>query len=200
MYRVHFCLYCTAALLFTGGSVAQSTDWLTLPGQYTHDPQTGERVHQYAQHMPSYAPAQSISSSSGFRHTRSSLQVGRSADHYHRVEKWGEPVRPYGEWRFPYRPYAVPYPEWGPIYPSSNSFFGFSRGNFGAPRGGDPADVDAARGRGFSPFPSNYPDPYPSLPGTGYDVPPYFDGGYPSLPVRPRLPDEDFYFEPNQQP
>ena len=54
---------------------------------------------------------------SGFRNTRSSLQAGFSADHYHVTEQWGQPVQPYGEWRYPNRPFSVPYSQWGPQLP-----------------------------------------------------------------------------------
>lgn len=88
-------------------------DWLTMPSTYTHDPSHGVRVQQFA---PTPEPASNEVSSfrtSGYTHTRSSLNYGASADNYHRVESWGDPVRPYGEWRFPYRPFSTPYPNWG---------------------------------------------------------------------------------------
>ena len=105
--------------------IVQANDWLTLPSTYSHDDH-GVRVSQYA---PIDAPTvASVSNfrTSGYTHTRSSLNYGQSADNYHRVEEWGDPVRPYGEWRFPYRPFATPYPNWGPPYAGLNLGFPFA--------------------------------------------------------------------------
>ena len=97
-----------------------AADWLTLPGSFSHDPVSGRRVEQYAVvHAPA-VPIDGTFRSSGYTHTRSTLAYGQSADNYHRVEAWGEPVRPYGEWRFPFRPYSAPYPAWGPPYGGLN--------------------------------------------------------------------------------
>lgn len=93
-----------------------AADWITQPSYYTHDPMSGERVTQYTPIGPFYSYAQPSYTSSGYRNTRSSIQVGTSADHYHTTQQWGAPVQPYGEWRFPYRPYSVPYGAWGPQY------------------------------------------------------------------------------------
>lgn len=92
---------------------ASAADWITAPSYFSHDPQTGQRVTQYTPVGPAYRYERPDFQQSGFRHTRSSLQMGRSIDHLHIVEEWGNPVRPYGEWRYPYRPYSVPYAEWG---------------------------------------------------------------------------------------
>lgn len=113
-------------------SIVHANDWLTLPGSYSHDDH-GARVMQYA---PINAPAAASVSNfrtSGYTHTRSSLNYGQSADNYHRVEEWGDPVRPYGEWRFPYRPFSTPYPNWGPPYAGLNLGFPFAvpYGSFG---------------------------------------------------------------------
>jgi len=89
-------------------SAALAGDWVRAQSYYSHDPQTGERVQQYAPVGPFYTQAQGNYLRSGYHHTRSSIQVGTSADNYHVVEEYGAPVRPYGEWRFPYRPYSVP--------------------------------------------------------------------------------------------
>jgi hypothetical protein len=93
-----------------------AADWITAPSTYTHDPQTGERVDQYSPIGPVYTFARRDYLRSGYRHTRSALQVGGSMDNMHIVEEWGRPVRPYGEWKFPFRPYSVPYSMWGPPY------------------------------------------------------------------------------------
>lgn len=105
-------------------------DWLTLPSTYSHDPASGERVSQYARVEAPPAPSAPNFRTSGYTHTRSNLQYGQSADNYHRVEKWGDPVRPYGEWQFPYRPYSSPYPNWGAPFASSNFGFGDYQGNY----------------------------------------------------------------------
>lgn len=93
-----------------------AADWITQPSYYTHDPMSGERVTQYTPIGPFYSHEQPSYTSSGYRNTRSSIQVGTSADHYHTTQQWGPPVQPYGEWRHPYRPYSVPYGAWGPQF------------------------------------------------------------------------------------
>jgi hypothetical protein len=95
---------------------APAVDWTTLPSTYTHDA-TGQRVDQYAQIVEPEGPSRADFVRSGYTHTRSSLQVGFNADHYHVTEQWGPQVRPYGEWRYPFRPFAVPYGAWGPQLP-----------------------------------------------------------------------------------
>jgi hypothetical protein len=104
-----------SALWFMGihATDLSAADWLTFPGRYSHDA-SGQRVVQYAEKVEPVAPHAADFQESGFRHFRSSIQVGQSADNYYRVQSWGPPVRPYGEWQFPYRPYSVPYDQWGP--------------------------------------------------------------------------------------
>ena len=189
--------------LFFAAASAQA-DWLTLPGRYSHDSFSGQRVAQYAQvEAPTLAAAAPLRTS-GYTHTRSSLNYGQSADNYHRVEQWGDPVRPYGEWRFPYRPFSTPYPNWGAPYAGlqfNNNFLGsggFGGGGFG---GGGPGQGmhpghGTHPGQGFHPgggmHPGNggqFPNPaagadgfapYPSGRGTPYPVAPYYDGYYPN--------------------
>jgi len=155
--------------LASASASADAADWLTLPSTYSHDPQTGMRVSQFAAAEPAVAPGAPNFRSSGYTHTRSTLAYGQSADNYHRVEEWGAPVRPYGEWRFPYRPYSTPYPNWGPPYAGLN----LGLGGFGpaGPRGNWPHD-----GQGDHANPIN---PYPAGPGSPYPVAPYYDGYYP---------------------
>ncbi len=176
------------ALLCAAVAPPAEADWLTLPSRYTHDGQTGERVTQYAQPAAAVAPAASNFRSSGFTHTRSSIQFNQSSDNYHRVEKWGDPIRPYGEWRFPYRPYSVPYPAWGA------PFAGLGQGGFGypPPYGGYPPGSGGPGSGG--PGGTGLPNPYPPRPEGGYTVPPYYDGSYPR--DRPRRSDEDFFYQP----
>jgi hypothetical protein len=145
----------------TGGSA----DWLTLPGNYTHDAVSGQRVAQYAPVDLPTAPITPPLRTSGYTHFRSTLAFGQSADNYHRVEQWGDPVRPYGEWRFPFRPYSTPYPNWGPPYAGlnigPNIGFGFGTGlgagvgvdpRLGGPRSGGPGlGGPGLGGPGFAP-------------------------------------------------
>ena len=91
-------------------------DWTTMASTYSHDA-TGQRVDQYAQTVEPQSMERPDFVRSGYRHTRSTLQAGFSADHYHQTESWGQPVRPYGEWRYPNRPFSVPYGQWGPQLP-----------------------------------------------------------------------------------
>ena len=97
-----------------GFDAVRAGDWLTYPSTYSHDPVTGSRVGQYQPDPTPTTIASAPRRVGGFNHFRSSLQYGPSADHYHRVESFGDPVQPYGEWRFPFRPFATPYPNWGP--------------------------------------------------------------------------------------
>jgi hypothetical protein len=125
-------------VLVTLSSVSCAADWLTLPSTYSHDA-TCTRVTQFAPIEVPTAPLAANFRTSGFTHTRSSLNYGASSDNYHRVQKWGEPVRPYGEWRFPYRPHSTPYPNWGAPFAGFNSGFGgpgFGYGGVGGGYGG----------------------------------------------------------------
>ena len=125
-----------------------AADWLTYPSRYSHDPKTGSRITQYTPIQAPSVPQPANFRTSGYTHTRSSLNYGQSADNYHRVEQWGDPVRPYGEWRFPYRPYSTPYPNWGPPYAGLNFGGGFY-GPYGpSPYG--PSPYDPYRGAGMS--------------------------------------------------
>lgn len=176
--------------LLLGSMGSAEADWLSLPSRYTHDPLTGERVNQFAAEEPAFAPHVSNFRSSGHTHIRSSIQFNQSSDNYHRVEEWGDPVRPYGEWRFPYRPYSVPYPAWGaPFAGLGDGFYGRRgpRGGFGGPGAGNPP--------GHGDFDNGQPfNPYPPLPDAGQPIPPYYDGSYPS--DRRRLDDEQFFQRP----
>ena len=119
------------------GSRAHATDWILAPSYYSHDPETGRRVTQYAQVGPVYVYPRPDYLKSGYRHMHSAVRGVRGTDHTHVVEQWGRPVRPYGEWRFPYRPYSVPYDLWGPQYDVWASPYG--RGPWGpAPYYGSP--------------------------------------------------------------
>jgi hypothetical protein len=177
-----------------------SADWLTSASTYTHDPVAGRRVAQYAPIAEPTTIASSPIRSSGYTHLRSTLNYGQSADNYHRVETWGDPVRPYDEWRFPYRPYSTPYPNWGAPYaglgtniqanlyspgygglpqnPAANGFPAYTPNPLGpSPIGPNPygPQLFPSQGGGFNPYP-----PVPSGPvGNPEAAPPYFDGYHP---------------------
>lgn len=142
-------------LLITSGTFA--ADWITAPSYYTHDSMSGERVRQYSPIGPFYTYPRGDFTRSGFRHTRSSIQVGGSADHYHLTEEWGKPILPYGEWRFPYRPYSVPYDAWGPPF-WGRGFYRAPFGRFGGGFGGHPGYANPGMG-------GNQPPANPNLPG-----------------------------------
>jgi hypothetical protein len=105
-----------AAAFALSAAPAAAADWILAPSTYTHDPQTGARVSQYAPVPPVYVQTRGDYLKSGYRHNRSSILSGDGADNQHIVEQWGRPVRPYGEWLYPYRPYSVPYQYWGAPY------------------------------------------------------------------------------------
>jgi hypothetical protein len=206
------------------GSRADAVDWLTLPGRYTHTPTTGQRINQYAQVEAPPLVDQTARVSSGYTHYRSTIQVGQSADNYHRVDQWGPPVRPYGEWQFPFRPYSAPYQDWGAPFAGLNLGFGFpgvgfpphgggnwggggGGGNWGGGNGGGGNWGNGNNGNWGGGFPgSGFPgggipgqpiNPYPINPNGPYPVPPWFDGFHPDLPFRPRLDDRDFFRGPS---
>ena len=163
-------------LLFAGH--ASAADWLTAPSYYTHSPTTGERVTQYTPIGPVYNSQRNNYTQSGYRHTRSSLQQGRSIDHLHIVEEWGNPVRPYGEWRYPYRPYSVPYQLWGAPFAGLGGGGGWGPwGGVGGPWGGG-----WGGNNGIPPAALTSPA-VPNNPGLGFPgqggVYPYSDEHYP---------------------
>ena len=121
-----------------------AVDWTTMASTYTHD-QQGQRVDQYAMAVEPQSNERPDFVKSGFRSSRSSLQVGFSADHYHTTEQWGQPVRPYGEWRYPNRPFSVPYGQWGPQLPQV--LVGGNQWNAVAPRGFNPAMLNPGIGQ-----------------------------------------------------
>lgn len=153
-------------VLVTSSRCLSAADWITAPSYYSHDPQTAKPVSQYAAIGPYYYLHADVMRS-GYRHIRSSIQVGGSADNFHIVEEFGNPVRPYDEWRFPYRPYSAPYPLWG----NANAGAGF-----GVPFGGGfgPGFGGGGFGAGM-----NYP-PVLVPPGHGYVPQQFMDGHYPA--------------------
>ncbi len=129
-------VFTLVALIVSGGTGSvRAADWILAPSTYTHDPQTGRRVTQYAPIEPVLVPSRPDYVKSGYRHNRSSIYSGDGADHQHIVEQWGRPVRPYGEWLHPYRPYSVPYQYWGAPYAGLGYPYAFGApgyGGFGA--------------------------------------------------------------------
>ena len=192
-------------LLLLAGSAATpalAIDWLTAPSYYTHDPVTAERVNQYAAIGPFYYYGRPDYVKSGYRHYRSSIQAGGSADNLHIVEEWGRPVIPYEQWRFPYRPFGSPYQDWGPPFgglgstgfpfPTGDRSFGggqFWGGPWGGPWGGGGGPWNGSNDSGhdhghkdnFRPF--NFAQPW-------------VDGYWPEYDLN----DRSRYFEPYVAP
>jgi hypothetical protein len=160
---------------------ASAADWIVAPSYYTHEPLSGHRVTQYAEIGPYYYYHRPDYQKSGYRHYRSTIQTGNTADNMHMVEEYGRPIRPYEEWRFPYRPHSVPYDAWGP------PFGGLGGGYGGGLYGGYP----------YGPFPPNGPiGPGPVGPvapawggGRNY-AQPWLDGHYPTYDRNDR---SDYY-------
>lgn len=168
-------VYRAILLGFVIGAAALSTshaaEWITRPSYFSHNPETGERVTQYAPDERVFVEVRPDYVRSGYRHTHSRIQVAGSADNLHITEEWGRPVRPYGEWQRPFRPFSVPYDLWGPQFipwgygPWAHPYGGFHGPSFGGP--------------GFG----------PDHPGTG----PGPDGpGDLDRPIRPRRGDDGF--------
>jgi len=101
------------AVPFAPGAVASS--WIFRPSTFSHNPVNGDRVYQFAAKAPGFASGDGTYQQSGYRHLRSTIRGGDSADRLHMVETWGEgeSIRPYGEWQYPYRAGATPFGPWG---------------------------------------------------------------------------------------
>jgi hypothetical protein len=105
----------TAAALAIATSASAET-WIFRRSAYSHDPETGQRVVQYAQEQQSYLREDDTYMESGYRHIHVGLRgADGSYDHTNVVQTWGlgTAIRPYGEWEFPYRAGATPYGPWG---------------------------------------------------------------------------------------
>ncbi|MCS7306205.1 MAG: hypothetical protein NZ602_14000 [Thermoguttaceae bacterium] len=89
--------------------------WIFRPSQFSHHPDTDQRIVQYQAPPPAVVPSDPTYQESGYRHKRSGLAVRGSFDYRHVVETWGagESIRPYGEWLYPFRPGATPFGPWG---------------------------------------------------------------------------------------
>jgi hypothetical protein len=154
---------------YLAASTSLAADWLTAPSYFTHDWTSGQRVAQHSPVGPFYYYNRQDFQKSGYRHYRSTLDLGNSSDNMHVVEQWGAAVVPYEAWRFPYRPYSAPYPAWGP------PFGGLGGGSGGYPYSGAGANVF---GGPFFPFWGGGP--------LGGAAP--FDGGVPGGGALPGLP------------
>ena len=184
--RVTYLVFVVAVGLTTG---VFGQDWITSPSYFSHSPETGQRVAQFAEKVTPMLHTDPYTTQSGNRHVRSSVQAGNSATHTHIVEQWGgQTVRPYGEWRFPFRPYSAPYPAWGP----PPNYYGYGRGGFGGGGGGFGGGGFGGGGFGGGGFggggagavgPGQF-DPYAPRDYSGGDPRtrnrPYDDGRYPS--------------------
>ncbi len=114
--RRHLVALVVLLLLLLSIQKAVAASWVFQPSQFSHNPETGERVGQYAPKRPAYVRIDPTYRQSGYRHHRQVLRgAGGSVDRRHIVETWGdgEQIRPYGEWLFPFRAGATPYGPWG---------------------------------------------------------------------------------------
>ena len=170
--------------LYVKKSSKGNIDWTTMASTYTHDPQ-GQRVDQFSTGIEPVAIERPDFVRSGYRHTRSTLQAGSGADHYHSVEQWGPNVRPYGEWRYPTRPFSVPYPVWGPQLPQVLG------GGF--PWGGVPFGNATNGGSGNGLMPGVIPQPG-AIPQPGWQS--GFGTGLGVGPGNALLPMQDDYYPP----
>lgn len=185
--------------LLLASQYACAGDWMTWRSTYTHDPATGHRVEQFAAPVEPLAPDQGNLVRSGYRHYRSTIQAGETADSLHVVTEWGRPVVPYEHWRFPYRPFGVPYGAWGPPTPGVYSNFHYSphfghphhqpgaaghSGAVGAPAGPAPGSPpgagNGAWGAAGYPGTSSYGAGYPY--GSGYGPGSGYGSGYGGYP------------------
>jgi len=115
MKRHLVCAVALSALAPALADRAEATSWIFRRSSFTHDPATGDRVAQFAPKTTPYVRGDETYRQSAYRHHRSTIQAGGSADRIHIVETWGEgeSIRPYGEWLRPFREGATPYGPWG---------------------------------------------------------------------------------------
>lgn len=180
----HLSLFTVALAAAALVSSARAADWITAPSYYSHDPTTAERVAQYSPIGPFYYYARPDYMKSGYRHYRSTIDLGNSSDNLHIVEEWGRPVRPYEEWRFPYRPYSVPYDAWGPPFGGgAGGAYPYSGFGGGFPFFGPGFPGHGGGGAGAFPPPVNYAQPW-------------LDGHYPQYDLN----DRSRYWEPYTVP
>jgi hypothetical protein len=95
---------------------SEEESWVFRSSYFSHDPDKGNRVAQYAPEPTSYYRDDPSYMESGYRHYQYEIVgPGGSADRMHVVQTWGLGLmlRPYGEWEYPYRAGATPYGPWG---------------------------------------------------------------------------------------
>ena len=72
----------------------EANDWTLAPSTYSHNPETGQRVAQYAQPQPAFVYENPTYLKSGYHHRRATLRnADGSLDQLHIVEEWGRAVR-----------------------------------------------------------------------------------------------------------
>lgn len=187
------------ALLVLAARPLPAADWLFAPSDYTHNPQTGQRVAQFAPKPQVFVYENPLYTRGIYRHNRSSLQVADSIDNLHVVEQSGPPVRPYREWQFPFRPYSVPYDAWGPqLAPFAFGAGGYGGGGFGGYGGGGYGGGPGMGGPGMGGPGMGGPKNY------GFNYSPYAPGGGPwggtfTLPQGPYDPRSGVFGPSDQQ-
>lgn len=220
---VSVCLWLLTGLAVQSWAMNQAAgdEWMTWPSTYTHGVY-GARVDQHTEPVQPIGPNRSDVVRSGFRHFRSTLQAGQSADNYHVTEQWGEPVVPYEHWRFPFRPFGVPYDQWGPPTPYG-MFFGAGLGfpflpnhprpGMGGPGMGGPGMGGPGMGGPGMGGPGwggpgwggpMHRNPWPGSGSLGFPLQPdyrnqpWFDGTYPDAPPLDNRSDPEFFWNPSR--
>jgi hypothetical protein len=77
--------------LTSGTSSAQ--DWIASPSYYSHSPETGERVAQFAEKVTPMLHTDPYTTQGGMRHVRNSVQAGGVRDTHTYRRAMGRPKR-----------------------------------------------------------------------------------------------------------
>ncbi len=189
--RRHLALLVVLLTLAPSAIGRAADSWIFRSSHYSHDPETGQRVAQYAPKQAAYRTVDPTYVQSGYRHSRSTLRgVGGSVDRRHIVETWGagEMIRPYGEWQYPYRAGATPFGPWGSAagpwtlpFDSWNNPYGLLNQRHGPyPQWGYPTPVPYAAPHS-GPHATPHPAPHQGGPYrmTPQFSPPHQSGGHP---------------------
>ena len=141
---------------------AERPNWLFMPGNYSHDPRTGERITQYAPSPAVEALPDTRSIASGYHRSRiNQFGPGGTVDTYYRVENWSNtPGGLDAQWE-----------RVNDVWQRSTLSGGFG---YGSPAYG-PYNQFHGRGGGFQG--PGFGGPFYGQPGAGY--PGYPGGGYP---------------------